>query len=135
MIGVDYNDELAELEQSRDKLISQKEELENIIRKDTDTFIAEITSADLIIPLEPVPKFNDGNTIYQYRNGGKFTNMFDILSELLGLSMPILVKDVMLSSSEVVVKVSDELEAKKKFINCMNEVQKTLLIKKRQSES
>jgi hypothetical protein len=61
--------------------------------------------------------------------------MFDILSELLGLSMPILVKDVMLSSSEVVVKVSDELEAKKKFINCMNEVQKTLLIKKRQSES
>jgi hypothetical protein len=34
----------------------------------------------------------------------------------------------------VVVKVSDELEAKKKFINSMNEVQKTLLIKKRQPQ-
>jgi len=134
MIGVQYDDELAELEQSRDKLILQKEELENTITKDIDTFIVEITSTDLIIPLEPIPKFADGNTIYNYRNGAKFTNVFDILSELLGLSMPILVKDVMLSSSEVVVKVSDELEAKKKFINSMSEVQKTLLIKKRQSQ-
>ena len=131
MIGVEYNDELAELEQSRDKLIFQKEELENAIKKDTDTFIGEITSSDLVIPLEPVPKFNDGNTIYKYRNGAKFTNVYDILSELLGLSAPLVVKDVMLSSSEVVVKVSDELEAKKKFINSMSEVQKTLLIKKR----
>jgi len=131
MIGVEYKDELTELEQSRDKLISQKEELENTIKKDTDTFIAEITSPELVIPLEPVPKFSDGNTIYRYRDGVKFTNVFDILSELLGLSAPLVVKDVMLSSSEVIVKVSDELEAKKKFINSMNEVQKTLLLKKR----
>jgi len=131
MIGVAYHDELEELEQSRDKLVLQKEDLENAIKKDTDTFITDITSSDLVIPLEPVPKFNDGNTIYKYRDGAKFTNVFDILSELLGLSAPLVVKDVMLSSSEVVVKVSDELEAKKKFINSMNEVQKTLLIKKR----
>jgi hypothetical protein len=131
MIGVEYHDELEELEQSRDKLVSQKEDLQNSIKKDTDIFITEITSSDLIIPLEPVPKFNDGNTIYKYRDGAKFTNVFDILSELLGLSAPLVVKDVMLSSSEVIVKVSDELEAKKKFINSMNEVQKTLLIKKR----
>ena len=45
--------------------------------------------------------------------------------------VPIVVKDVMLSSSEVVVKVSDEYEAKQKFISSMNEVQKTLSIKKR----
>lgn len=131
MIGAEYKDELTELEQSRDKLISQNEELENTIKKDTDTFITEITSPELVIPLEPVPKFSDGNTIYKYRDGAKFINVFDILSELLGLSAPLVVKDVMLSSSEVIVKVSDELEAKKKFINSLNEVQKTLLIKKR----
>lgn len=131
MIGVEYKDEMTELEQSRDKLVFQKEELENTIKKDADTFIAEITSPELIIPLEPVPKFSDGNTIYQYRDGVKFTNVFDIISELLGLSAPLVVKDVMLSSHEIIVKVSDELEAKKKFINSMNEVQKTLLLKKR----
>lgn len=131
MIGITYNDELEDLEKAKDKLVAQKEELENTIQKDTTTFIAEITSLDLVIPLEPVPKFNDGNTIYSYRDGAKFTNVFDILSELLGLSAPLVVKDVMLSSSEVTVKVSDELEAKKKFISSMNEVQKTLLLKKK----
>ena len=133
MIGVEYDDEFEELEKSRDTLIFQKEELENAIKVDIDQFITDLTSPDLVIPLDPSPKFNDGNTIYKYRDGAKFTNVFDILSELLGLSAPLVVKDVMLSSSEVVVKVSDELEAKKKFINSMSEVQKTLLIKKRQS--
>lgn len=131
MIGVEYNDELEELEKSKQKLESQKEELENAIKTDTDTFITEITSTDLVIPLEPAPTFDDGNTVYRYRNGVKFSNVFDILSELLGLSAPLVVKDVMLSSSEVTVKVNDELEAKKKFISSMNEVQKTLLLKKR----
>lgn len=131
MIGVEYNDELEELEQSKQRLEIQKEELENTIKTDTDTFIADITSQDLVIPLEPVPTFNDGNTVYRYRDGAKFSNVFDILSELLGLSAPLVVKDVMLSSSEVTVKVNDELEAKKKFISSMNEVQKTLLLKKR----
>jgi len=131
MIGAEYHDELADLERVKDKLVTQKEMLVNAINNDMATFITEITSSDLVIPLEPVPKFNDGNTIYKYRNGIKFNNIFDILSELLGLSAPIVVKDVMLSSSEVVVKVSDEFEAKKKFISSMSEVQKTLSIKKR----
>ncbi len=131
MIGVEYHDELAELEDVKDKLLTQKEILVNSINNDMAAFITEITSSDLVIPLESRPKLNDGNTIYTYRNGARFNNIFDILSELLGLSAPIVVKDVMLSSSEIVVKVSDEFEAKKKFINTMSEVQKTLLIKKR----
>ncbi len=94
-------------------------------------FIAEITSADLIVPIDPMPRFSDGNTIYTYRDGAKFNNIFDILSELLGLSAPLVVKDVMLSPSEIVVKVADEFEAKKKFINSINQVQKTLSIRKR----
>ena len=131
MIGTSYNDELEELEKSKNILATKREELSSAIKNDMNIFITEIISSNLIIPLEPNPKFNDGNTIYAYRNGAKFNNVFDILSELLGLSSPIVVKDVMLSSSEVVVKVSDEFEAKKKFINSINEVQKTLAIKVR----
>jgi hypothetical protein len=95
------------------------------------TFITEITSADLIVPINPSPRFSDGNTIYTYKDDAKFSNIFDILSELLGLSAPLVVKDVMLSPSEIVVKVADEFEAKKKFINSINQVQKTLSIRKR----
>ena len=131
MIGTTYNDELEEMEKLKEKLAAKKEELSSAIKNDMNTFMSEIISTNLVIPLEPNPKFNDGNTIYAYRGGAKFHNVFDILSELLGLSAPIVVKDVMLSSSEVVVKVSDEFEAKKKFISSINEVQKTLAIKVR----
>ncbi len=131
MIGVEYHDQLEELEGVRENLETQKETLASTINSDVATFIREITSSDLLIPLEPRPSLNEGNTIYTYRNGAKFSNTFDILSELLGLSAPIVVKDVMLSSSEVVVKVSDEFEAKKRFLSGMNEVQKALSIKKR----
>jgi hypothetical protein len=131
MIGTEYHDKLAALETAREKLAVQRDILNESINNDLASFITEITSSDLIVPLEPRPKMSDGNTVYSYRNGAKFTNVFEILSELLGLSAPLVVKDVMLSDSEVVVKVSDEFEAKKKFINSINQVQRTLSIKKR----
>jgi len=131
MIGEQYHDELSELEKIKNELVSEKEKLVDMIKNDTNTFVTEITSPELVIPLELPPKLSEGNTIFKYKNGTKFNNIFDILSELLGLSAPILVKDVMFSSSEIVVKVSDEYEAKQKFISSMNEVQKTLSITKR----
>lgn len=130
LIGTEYKDELGSLQATKEKLVTQQDVLIDNINNDMATFVTEITSSDLIIPLEPTPKINDGNTVYKYRGGAKFNNIFDILSELLGLSAPLVVKDVMLSPSEIVVKVADEFEAKKKFINSINEVQKTLSIKK-----
>src|SRR5207245_8249668 len=97
----------------------------------TNIYFTGITSPDVVSSLELPSKFQEGNTTFKYKNGVKCNSIFDILSELLGLSAPILVKDVMFSSSEIVVKVSDEYEAKQKFISSMNEVQKTLSIKKR----
>ena len=73
------------------------------------------------------------NTLFKYKGDSEFRNIFDILSELLGLSSPILVKDVMFSPTEIVIKVTDEYEAKQKFLSSINEVQKTLLIKRRKN--
>ncbi len=130
MIGEEYYDETADLEKAKEKLNAQKEELSNKIKEDIATFIADFTSPDLVVPLEPNPKIADGDTTFRYKNGAIFNNIFSILSELLGLSTPILVKDVLFSPSEIVIKVSDEYEAKQKFLASMQEVQKTLSIKK-----
>ncbi len=131
MIGEEYHDELVDLERLKDKFVEEKNQLSGEISNDKAILLNEMTSADLVIPLEPAPKFRDGNTIYSYRNGTKFSNLFDILSEFLGLSVPMVIKDVMLSPAEIVIKANDELEAKKKFINSVSEIQKTLSIKKR----
>jgi len=131
MIGQDYHDPTADLESAKEKLISQKEELSTKIKEDISTFITEFTSHDLVIPLEQNPKIADGNTIFHYKNNASFNNILTILSELLGLTPPILVKDVMFSVSEIIIKVTDEYEAKQKLLSSLNEVQKTLSIKRK----
>jgi hypothetical protein len=112
-------------------LEAKRDDLSNAIKNDTNKFITEMTSPDLVVPIDPKPTFKDGRIQFQYRNATKFHNLFEFLSELLGLSAPLVVKDVMLSSSEIIVKVSNEYEAKQKFISTMSEIQKTLTIKKK----
>src|SRR3989442_709846 len=130
MIGEQYNDATSELEDAKQKLTVERENLSNKIKEDITTFIAEFTSPELVIPLDPSTKIVDGNTTFKYKNGVIYSSIFEILSELLGLSAPILVKDVMFSASEIVIKVTDDYEAKQKFLSSINEVQKTLSIKK-----
>jgi hypothetical protein len=133
MIGEQYVDSTQELESAKEKLVKEKETLTAKINDDISTFISDFTSPDLVIPLEPNPMIADGSTFFKYRSSNTFKNIFDILSELLGLSSPILVKDVMFSPTEIVIKVTDEYEAKQKFLSSINEVQKTLSIKRRKN--
>lgn len=130
MIGEEYYDATIDLERAKERLTAQKEDLSSKIKEDIATFIADFTSPELVVPLEPNPKIVDGNTTFKYKGGAVFNDIFALLSELLGLSPPILVKDVMFSASEIVIKVTDEYEAKQKFLASMHEVQKTLSIKK-----
>jgi hypothetical protein len=131
MIGIGYDDKLAELEKAKEQLERTKTGLKSTIAKDIATFISDFSSSNLIIPLENNPKIIDGKTVYKYRNESQFKNLFDILCEMLGLSSPLVVKDVMLSQTEIVIAVKDEFEAKQKFINSLQEIQNTLLIKKK----
>ena len=131
MIGSSYDDKLAELENAREELNEQFRKVEQLIDSEIKEFLAEITSEDIVIPLESKPVIKDGNTIYKYREDKKYENVFVILSELLGLSFPIVVKDVMLSPTETVIAEKGEFEAKQKFISIFSEIQNTLLIKKR----
>jgi hypothetical protein len=131
MIGVNYDDKLIELEKVKEELEKTKTDLKLSIDKDTDTFISDLSSPNLVIPLEANPKIVDGKTVYKYRNNAQFKNVFDILCEILGLSFPLVVKDVMLSPTEIVIAVKDDFEAKQKFINSFHDIQNTLLIKKK----
>ena len=129
--GSSYNDMFSELQEAKADLESQKQKVEKLISKQLESFILEITSQDIVIPLDLNPAIKDGKTVYKYRNDEKFENVFNILSELLGLSSPLVVRDVMLSPTEIVISERDEFDAKQKFISIFSEVQNTLLIKKR----
>jgi len=131
LIGSSYEDKFAELEKAKKELETQKLEIENLTEEQLKTFLSEITSKDIVIPLDPKSTIHEGKTIYKYKNDEKFENVYKILGELLGLSIPLVIKDVMLSPTEVVISEKDEFDAKQKFVNIFSEVQNTLLIKKR----
>jgi len=131
MTGSSYDDRFSELEKIKKDLEDRKQKIEQLVHDQMDKFLSEITSKDIVIPLDPSSVTRDGKTVYRYRNDEKFENVFVILCELLGLSSPLVVKDVMLSPTEVVIAEKDEFDAKQKFVNSFNEIQNTLLIKKR----
>ena len=129
IIGVGYDDRIEDLKKSKDNLENQIKNLDDAVTSDLSLFISEITSPDLVIPLDPTPILKEGKIIYKYRDNARYNNIFAVLSELLGLSAPLVVKDVMLSSTEITIASREEFEAKQKFISSMNEIQKTLLLK------
>ncbi|HUT06383.1 MAG TPA: hypothetical protein VMW74_06820 [Nitrosopumilaceae archaeon] len=131
MIGTSYEDKFSELEKAKIELEDQRQKIEELVDEQLEKFLSEITSKEFVIPLDPKATLRDGKTIYKYRNNEKFENVFIILSEMLGLSTPLVIKDVMLSPTEIVIAEKDEFDAKQKFISIFSEVQNTLLIKKR----
>lgn len=131
MTGSSYDDKFSELEKIKMDLEVEKQKIEQLVHDQIGKFLSEITSQNIVIPLDPHPVIKDGKTVYKYNNDEKFENVFVILCELLGLSSPLVVKDVMLSPTEIVIGEKDEFDAKQKFINSFSEIQNTLLIKKR----
>lgn len=131
MIGASYEDKFSELEKAKVELEDQSQKIEKLVNDQLEKFLSEITSKEFVIPLDPKATIQDGKTVYKYRNNEKFENVFIILSEMLGLSTPLVIKDVMLTPTEIIIAEKDEFDAKQKFISIFNEVQNTLLIKKR----
>lgn len=131
LIGSSYDDKFSELEKAKTELETQKNEIEKLTEEQLENFISTITSKDIVIPLDPKFVITEGKTVYRYKNDEKFENAFKILGELLGLSIPLVIKDVMLTPTEVVISEKDEFDAKQKFVSIFSEVQNTLLIKKR----
>jgi SepF-like predicted cell division protein (DUF552 family) len=131
MIGESYEDNVANLENAKKELEEQKKLFEVEEEEQIEKFISEITSQNIVIPINPKSIIKDKKTFYKYRDDAVFENLFRILSELLGLSLPLVIKDVMLTPTEIVISEEDEYEAKQKFLTIISEVQNTLLIKKR----
>jgi len=131
LTGSPYEDKFSELEKTKAELEDMRQKIEKLIENQLENFLTEITSPSIVIPIDTNFTLNDGKIIYKFHKGFKFENLFKILSELLGISLPLVIKDVMLSATEIVISEKDEFDAKKKFINTFSEIQNTLLIKKR----
>ena len=53
MIGASYDDQFSDLEKAKENLEEQRQQIENLVDQQLESFRSEITSKEFVIPLDP----------------------------------------------------------------------------------
>ncbi len=83
-------------------------------------------------PLEENAISSSGKTTYIYKNNSTFKNLFEFLSGVLHLPIPIILGSVKFGPGEIIVNVKDQKASLRELNNCISELRKMLLAKKSQ---
>jgi hypothetical protein len=86
--------------------------------------IDSISSASFFIPLEKDALSSDGTTTYIYQNNATYPAIFDLLAEILHITVPIEIGRVKFGPGEILVAAQDKSEADIELELSTKEVQK-----------
>ena len=70
-------------------------------------FIDSISSSTFFLPLEKSTQSSNGTTTYIYQNNATYPAVFDLLSELLHITVPIEIGRAKLGPGEILVSTKD----------------------------
>jgi len=70
-------------------------------------FIDSISSSTFFLPLEKSTQSSNGTTTYIYQNNATYPAVFDLLAELLHITVPIEIGRVKLGPGEILVSTKD----------------------------
>lgn len=86
--------------------------------------IDSISSTSFFLPLEKDTLASDGTTTYIYQNNATYPAVFDLLAEILHMTVPIEVGRVKFGPGEILVTAQDRSEADIELELSTKEVQK-----------
>jgi hypothetical protein len=86
--------------------------------------IDSISSASFFLPLEKDTLSSDGTTTYIYQNNATYPAIFDLLAEILHITVPIEIGRVKFGPGEILVAAQDKSEADIELELSIKEVQK-----------
>ena len=86
--------------------------------------IDSISSASFSLPLEKDALSSDGTTTYIYQNNATYPAMFDLLAEVLHITVPIEIGRVKFGPGEILVAAQDKREADIELELSIKEMQK-----------
>jgi hypothetical protein len=86
--------------------------------------IDSISSASFSLPLEKDALSSDGATTYIYRNNATYPAIFDLLAEVLHITVPIEIGRVKFGPGEILVAAQDKREADIELELSIKEMQK-----------
>ncbi len=88
--------------------------------------IDSISSTSFFLPLEKDTLSSDGTTTYIYQNNATYPAIFDLLAEILHMTVPIEIGRVKFGPGEILVTAQDKSEADIELELSTYEVQKLL---------
>ena len=86
--------------------------------------IDSISSTSFFLPLEKDTLSSDGTTTYIYQNNATYPAIFDLLAEILHMTVPIEIGRVKFGPGEILVAAQDRSEADIELELSIKEVQK-----------
>ncbi|MCY1156733.1 MAG: hypothetical protein MOP48_740 [Nitrososphaera sp.] len=86
--------------------------------------IDSISSDSFFLPLEKDTLSSDGTTTYIYQNNATYPAIFDLLAEILHITVPIEIGRVKFGPGEILVAAQDKSEADIELELSIKEVQK-----------
>ena len=124
MAILDELEELAKkyeiLKQQENANESDRVELASLAIKIIDS----ISSASFFLPLEKDALSSDGATTYLYQNNATYPAIFDLLAEVLHITVPIEIGRVKFGPGEILVAAQDKREADIELELSIKEMQK-----------
>lgn len=86
--------------------------------------VDSISSPTFFLPLEKTTQSSEGTTTYIYQNNATYPAVFDLLAELLHITVPIEIGRVKLGPGEILVSTKDRGEADIELEIATRELQK-----------
>ena len=130
MAILDELEELAKkyeiLKQQENANESDRGELASLAIKIIDS----ISSASFFLPLEKDALSSDGATTYIYQNNATYPAIFDLLAEVLHITVPIEIGRVKFGPGEILVAAQDKRQADSELELSIKEMQKLVYAKR-----
>jgi hypothetical protein len=126
-------DELEELAKKYTQLKQQNNTDENNrveLARLAVRIIDSVSSASFFLPLEKDTLSSDGTTTYIYQNNATYPAIFDLLAEILHMTVPIEIGRVKFGPGEILVTAQDRSEADIELELSTKEVQKLVYARK-----
>ena len=130
LIGIEWKDS-GELSQRRAALHDDKRKVQQIVDDARDRLVRGFSSGELVVPLDPDPVREGEGHLFRYRANASYPKAVQELASLLGMSVPLRIDEVEISSDRIRSTESDPYLAKEEVVNAFDKIRKTVALKLR----
>jgi hypothetical protein len=127
LIGLDWDE--PKLKEKLKELSERREVLSKTISEENAKIFEALSEKNLIVPLDPKPAIDGGNTSFKYRANISYSNAVQELANILGLTVPLRVDDVVIEHDKITVSEVDPHYAMDKVVTAFDKISKTVALK------